>query len=83
MGNGVKQFTKMEVNKITAFPHLLSGLSCHKRDPVSQAGLAFHKVMLASSDYLIVHSVPYEDIQDDLLHNLPGTEVILTVLPHC
>lgn len=73
----------MEVKKITALPHLLSGLSCHKRNLVSETGLTFYKVMLASSDRLIVQSVPYEDIQGDLLHNLPDTEVIMTVLPHC
>lgn len=83
MGNGVKRLTKVEVKKITALPHLLSGLSCHKRNLVSETGLTFYKVMLASSDRLIVQSVPYEDIQGDLLHNLPDTEVIITVLPHC
>lgn len=40
-------------------------------------------VMLAASDHLVAPLVPYEDIQDDLLHNLPGTEVILTGLLHC
>lgn len=40
-------------------------------------------VVMLVSDHLVAPLVPYEDIQDDLLHKLPGTEVILTGLLHC
>lgn len=40
-------------------------------DQVGQAGHAFHKPVLAGPDALVVPHVPYDCIQDDLLHVIP------------
>lgn len=68
VGNGVKDFTKVQVNNVYRIflIHLVGNLV--RGDQVSQVGCVFHKDVLTGPDH---PAVPCDCAQDDLLHNLP------------
>jgi len=49
-----------------------------KSNKVNQAGPALGEAMLVISYHLPLLYVPYHSFQEDLLHELPSTEVKLT-----
>lgn len=70
VGNGVKDFTKFQVNNFfnISLVHLVGNLVTG--DQVSQVGCMFHR-RSDWADHLAVVYVPCDCAQDDLLHNLP------------
>lgn len=71
VGNGIKDFTKVQVNNFynISLVHLVGNLVTG--DQVSQEECIVHKDILTGPDHLAVMYVPCDCAHDDLLHNLP------------